>query len=97
MASARELPEHVQEFVELSKTYLRQETIEPAKRLGRYAGYSIGAAIAFAFAALFLAIATNRLVIELLPEGPYWSVLGYTITMLVIGLASFIIVKAASK
>ena len=70
MAKPTELPELVGEFVDLSKEYLRQETLEPAKELGRYAGFSIGAGVAFAIGMLFLSIAGLRGIIALLPEGP---------------------------
>ncbi len=85
MAGATELPQMVTEFVELSKEYLRQETIEPAKRLGRFAGFTIGASILFAIGGLLLAIAAMRGIIYLLPDGPNWSALGYILGALGIG------------
>ena len=60
MANPTELPELVGEFVDLSKEYLRQETMEPAKQLGRYAGFSIAAGFAFAIGLFFLSIAGMR-------------------------------------
>ena len=77
MPGPSELPQLVTEFVDLSKEYLRQETVEPAKRLGRYAGFTIGAALLFAIGTVLLAIAAMRGIIYLLPEGPNWSALGY--------------------
>ena len=38
MANATELPDLVREFTDMSREYLLQETVEPAKQLGRYAG-----------------------------------------------------------
>ena len=87
-----ELPELITEFVDLSKAYLKQETIEPAKRLGRFAGFSIGAAVAFALAALFGGIALLRLLLDVLPEGPYWTVLGYVLAAIVLGLLAGVLV-----
>ena len=46
MTDPRELPHQVAELIELAKQYLRQETIEPMRRLG------ISVAIAVAVAAM---------------------------------------------
>jgi hypothetical protein len=97
MADVRELPDQVREFVDMSKEYMRQETLEPAKQLGKFAGFVIGAAVCFALAALFLSIAGVRYVRELLPEGPYWSVLGYVITAIILGLVALIMVKFTNR
>ena len=84
MASTRELPELIREFVDMSRAYLRQETVEPAKRLGRFASYSLGAALVWALGALLVGIAVMRGVIRLLPDGPYFEALGYLIAALVV-------------
>jgi hypothetical protein len=96
MAAVRELPELVREFIDMSKDYLRQETLEPAKKLGRFAGVSLGAAVAFSFGALFLGVAGVRYVRDLLPDGPYWSSLGYVIAAVVLGVVAAILVKITS-
>lgn len=96
MAGPSELPDLVREFVDLSKQYLQQETVEPARRLGKYAGFSIGAGFAFGFAALFLGIAVARLFIKILPEGPYWESLGYVLAILVLGGVAGLLVRAGS-
>ena len=97
MAKPTELPELVGEFVDLSKDYLRQETLEPAKELGRYAGFSIGAGFAFALGMLFLSIAGMRWIIELLPDGPNWSGLGYVLAAVALALIAGIIVAGVSR
>lgn len=94
MAGATELPQLVTEFVDLSKEYLRQETVEPAKQLGRFAGFVIGASFLFAIGGLLLAIAGTRGIIYLLPEGPNWSALGYILGALAIGVVIGIAVAA---
>ena len=81
----------------MSKEYLRQETLEPAKRLGRFAGYTIGASMLFAIGGLFLAIAGMRGIIYLLPDGPNWSALGYILAALAIVLVIGIMVGLASR
>lgn len=80
MAKTRELPELVSEFVELAKEYIRQETLEPGKRLGRLAGFGFLAAVVLVLAVVFLSIAGARVVIELLPEGTIWSGFGYIVS-----------------
>lgn len=81
----------------MSKEYLRQETVEPAKQLGRYTGFAVGAAVCFGIGALFLAIAGARLIIDALPEGPNWSALGYLIAVVVMALMSGLLVKLGAE
>jgi len=93
MARATELPELIREFTEMSKAYLLQETVEPAKQLGRYAGMAIAAALSFALGAIFLGIAGMRLIVDVLPEGPNWSALGYGLATLVLGILAALMIK----
>lgn len=97
MAKQAELPELVEQFVDMSKEYLLQETVEPAKKLGRYAGYAIGAAAAFALGALFLAIAGARLIIRVLPDGPYWQGLGYVLAATALGIVAAVIINVTQR
>lgn len=97
MAGPTELPELVTEFVDMSKEYLRQETLEPAKELGRFAGFTFGASVMFAIGGLLLAIAGVRGIIYLLPDGPNWSALGYILGALAIGIIIGIIVALANR
>ncbi len=97
MANPTELPELISEFVDMSKEYLRQETLEPAKQLRRFAGYSIGAGVAFAIGTLLLSIAGLRWLLELLPDGPNWQGLGYVVTALILGGVAALIVMVGSR
>lgn len=102
MANPAELPDLIGEFVDMSKEYLRQETLEPAKQLGRFAGYSIGAGLAFAIGALLLSISGLRWLLQALPgepknPEPYWEGLGYVIAALFIGGVAALIVMAGSR
>lgn len=75
----------------MSKEYLRQEAIEPAKKLGRMAGFGFAAGAALAFAALFAVLGVYALFGEVLPEGDWWTVLARGLTVLVAaGLAGLI-------
>ncbi len=88
----QELPELISESLDLSKQYLKQETVEPAKRLGKAAGFGFAAALLFGLAALLGGIAMNRWIIGLLPEGRAWSGLAYVISAVVlVALAGMIV------
>lgn len=87
MAQIQDIPRLVAEFFAMAKTYLMQETVEPAKKLGHFAGFSIGAAALWAAALILLSVAGLRAVYSALPDGPYWQALGYLI--LVVVLAAF--------
>ena len=97
MPGPTELPQLVTEFVDLSKEYLRQETVEPAKQLGRFAGFTVAASILFAIGGLLLAVAGVRGIINLLPEGPNWSALGYILGALAIGAVIGVMVAVAGR
>ncbi len=97
MAGATELPQLVTEFVDLSKEYLRQETLDPAKQLGRFAGVTLGASLLFAVGGLLLAIAGMRGIIYLLPKGPNWSALGYVLGAIAIGVVIGVIVAVVGR
>lgn len=97
MAGPTELPQLVTEFVDLSKEYLRQETLDPAKELGRFAGVILGASLLFAVGGLLLAIAGVRGIIYLLPEGPNWTALGYILGALGIAIVIGVIVALANR
>jgi hypothetical protein len=97
MPDPRELPQLVTELVDMSKAYLRQETIEPAKRLGRFAGLGLGAGLVFAAAALFVGLGAYALFGQILPEGEWWVVLARGLTVLVTGAGAGLIAWRISK
>jgi hypothetical protein len=94
---AQELPELISESLDLSKQYLRQETVEPAKRLGKAAGLGFAAALVFGFAALFGGIAVNRWIIRALPDGRAWSGLGYLISAVVLVAIAGIVISVGRR
>jgi len=79
VARTSELPEMVTEFIELAKQYIREQILDPAKGLGKLAGFSFAGAIVLALAVIFLSVAGARLIIEVLPAGVLWSGLGYVL------------------
>ena len=95
MSGPKELPQLVTELTNLSKQYVMQETIEPAKRLGRVAGMGLGAGMLFAIGAIFLGIALALLLVGVLPDGDLWKALAYLIaTLILAGTAGLIIWRA---
>lgn len=87
----KELPELVTELVTMSKEYLRQETVEPARRLGKHAGYGLGGGTLFAFAAFLLTLGLFAFLRRMLPETPWWGVAARFLTFLGAGGAAAII------
>lgn len=97
MADVRELPDHVREFISMSKDYMRQETLEPAKQLGTFAGFVVAAALCFSLATLFLSVAGVRVIRDLLPEGPNWSALGYILAALLLAALAGTLIAVTSR
>jgi hypothetical protein len=93
MAQIQDIPKLVGEFVELAKEYLLQETVGPAKKLGHFAGYSIGAAALWAIALVLLSVAGLRALIDVLQPGPYWEALGYVVFSLLLVGFMYLLVK----
>jgi hypothetical protein len=95
VSNVNELPQMAGELVELSKEYLRQETLEPAKRLGKVAGMSVGAGLLIAIGVILLATAGMRFLIEVFPEGGLWTALALFSSALVsAGIAGIIVWRA---
>ena len=92
MPKAQEIPQIATELVELSRDYLRQEVLKPAKRLGKHAGMGIGGAIVMAVGAICLSWGLYYGLTLLLPEGEWWVVLARGITTIVAAGAAGIFV-----
>ena len=80
MADPREIPQLTNELIDMSREYLRQETLEPAKRLGKTAAMGIGGAIAISLGVFFLVLALYNGLKMWLPRGEWWVVLARFIT-----------------
>ncbi|HHC07805.1 MAG TPA: hypothetical protein ENK55_03715 [Actinobacteria bacterium] len=93
MADIGDLPRLVVESYDLTKAYLVQETVEPAKRLGRFAGVSLGAALLWSVGLVLLAVAGVRTLIRFLPAGPYYEALGYLAGVVVLGVVGYLLVR----
>lgn len=97
MAKLQDLPMLIVEFRDLAKEYLLQETVGQAKKLGRFAGFSLGAAALWSVAMILIGIAVMRGFVDVLPNGPYWEALGYLIAFVVFVAIAAIIVKAGPR
>ncbi len=82
MADYKEIPQLSRELVEMSKDYLRQETIEPAKALGKHAGMGVGGAILFSLGAFFALLGAYSLLKMVLPDSEWYVVLARFLTAL---------------
>jgi len=91
MADPQEIPQITTELVEMSREYLRQETLEPAKRLGKAAGMGVGGAIVMAIGAVCLAWGLYYGLQLILPEGQWWVVLARGLTAIAAAGAAGII------
>ena len=80
MAQAQEIPQIATELVEMSREYLRQETLEPAKRLGKQAALGVGGALLLGLGVAFLAWGLYYGLQMLFPEGEWWVVLSRALT-----------------
>lgn len=91
MPEPKQIPELATELYDMSKEYLLQETVEPAKKLGAYAGLSIGGAVVFGLAAILFMLGVYALFQFLLPETVWYNVLARGLTTLVGALAAGLI------
>ena len=84
MTDPRELPHQVAELIELAKQYLRQETIEPVRRLGRSVAIALSVAALVSFGAVLGSLALHGFLTEVLPETSWWGVAAAGITSAVL-------------
>jgi hypothetical protein len=91
MANPQEIPNIATELVEMTREYLRQETLEPAKRLGKHAGMGVGGALIMAIGAVCLVWGLYYGLQLLLPEGPWFVVLARALTAMAAAVAAAII------
>ena len=93
MAEIQDIPRLIREFVDLAREYLLQETVEPAKKLGYFAGMSIAAGALWSLALLLLSVAGLRTLIGVLGDGPYLEALAYVVYALGLVLFAYILIK----
>ena len=94
MPKPNELPQLVKEFTDLSREYLLQETVLPAKQLGRYTLFALAGSVAFAAGTLLLSIAGVRWLVAVLPNRANYKALGYLIVATVLAIVAMIVLKS---
>lgn len=82
MAKPQDIPQIATELVDMSREYMRQEVVEPAKQLGRQAGMGVGGATVASLGAFLLAWALYHLLKVVLPDGEWFVVLARFLTAL---------------
>jgi len=101
MAEPREIPELTTELIDMSRDYLRQETIEPAKALGKHAGLGFGGAFLFSLGALAFVFGLYALLRMVLPQTDWYEVLARFLTfvgaLIVAGLVGWRISRVSDQ
>lgn len=80
MTDPRELPQQVAQLIDLAKQYLRQETIEPMRRLGISVAVALLVAAVVSLGAVLGSLALDRFLTEALPDTEWWGVAAAGIT-----------------
>ncbi len=93
MAEIQDIPRLIREFVDLARDYLLQETVEPAKKLGYFAGMSVGAAALWSVALILLSVAGLRALVGVLGDGPYWEALAYVIYAVGLVVFAYVLIR----
>lgn len=97
MSQAADIPKLVSELADLSKTYLVENTVEPMRRMGRFAGLSLLGGILMAAGWILLSVAGLRLLSAVLPDTELWSVLAYVLAALAALATALLIIAGASR
>jgi hypothetical protein len=97
MPDPQEIPQIAGELVEMSREYLRQETLEPAKRLGKHAAMGIGGAVVLSLGGFLLAWGLYNVLKVVLPEGVWYVVLSRFLTALGAGGAAGLVIWRMQK
>jgi len=101
MSEPQEIPKLTTELIDMSREYLRQETIEPAKRLGKHAGLGLGGAALLGIGLICLTwglyYGLTQLFAATVSDNSWWVVLSRFITALITaGVAGIIVWRMQS-
>ena len=101
MAEPQEIPELTTELIDMSREYLLQETIEPAKALGKHAGLGFGGAFLFSLGALAFVFGLYALLRMVLPQTEWYEVLARFLTfvgaLIIAGLVGWRISRVSDQ
>ena len=91
MTDPRELPQQVSDLIELSKQYLRQETLDPLRRVAQLVALAVAAGLLVSLGAVLLAMGFHGLLVDALPEGQWWEPAAAAIVAVVFCLAAVMV------
>lgn len=97
MSRVADIPKLVSELAELTKTYLVENTAQPLRRLGRFAGLSLLGGVLMMVGWILLSVAGLRLLLSVLPDTALWSALAYVLASLAALLAAAALITGASR
>lgn len=101
MSTVQELPQLVTELVDLSKQYLQEQAVDPAKKLGKTAALGLAAALLWSIGGILLSVAALRWIVGALEDTTMWSALGYGLGFLavavVVGLLGWRMSRGSEK
>ena len=91
--SQKSLPTLATELWELIVSYLKQETLEPIKGLGKFVAYGLVGSLLLAIGLVMMAIAVLRVVqVETRPHwGGHLSWLPYVVTIVAVGAVALLV------
>ena len=92
-ARAKPLPELITELRELVVAYVKQETVEPLKSLGRWVGFGVAGSLLLGFGVVFLAMSALRALQEETGDTftGDWSWVPYLIVIVALGLGGALV------
>ena len=91
MTDPKELPQQVSDLIELTKQYLRQETLDPLRRIGKLVVLAIAAALLVSLGVVLLAMGFHGFLVDALPEGQWWEPVPAAIVAVVFCLAAVMV------
>ena len=91
MADPKELPQQVADLIELTKQYLRQETVDPMKNIGRSVARALITMLLVGLGVVLLALGLHGFLGEILPQGQWWAAASTALTAVVVLLATVIV------
>lgn len=97
MADPKQIPQLASELYEMSRDYLRQEAVDPLKKVGTNAGLGVGGAVLLAVAATLAVLGLYALAQFVLPATAWYNVLARGITAVVAALAAGLITWRLSR
>ncbi len=97
MARFQEIPQIAQDLIESSVAYLKQQTIAPAKRLGKHAGMGLGGAVLYSLGAFLAILGVYALLKMVFPETEWYVVLARLLTALTAAAVAGVVAWRMSK